>query len=57
MKDEDRAKEQHPSDANNKKRFPVWIIWTGAAVLLIALGIGSYFFIPYKPGTRRRGME
>lgn len=54
MKDKDKTKEQSTPEMQEKKRFPIWI---SALFVVIALVVGSYFFVSHKPGEFTKSSE
>lgn len=54
MNNENQTKERLISQTQEKKKSPIWIV---ALFLVIALAVGSYFFVSCKPGEVTKSRE
>ncbi len=54
MINENRTKEEFISQLQEKKKYPFWI---GAVFVVLAIAVGTYFFVSQKPGEFRENSE
>jgi len=54
MNNKNPTKEGLISQAQKKRRFPIWI---GAFIVVLALAVGTYFFVSRNPGEFTRSRE